>query len=452
MAQYHKILWSEGLFLTQHHFQQSDAFHERDRWFQIRSLVPFAWGAARLLIDSEAVANRLFSLTEFEGVLPDGTTVRAPAVDDPPASRSFEQFFAPTEKTLSVYLGLPRLRAGVPGVRMEEAESPTPTRFLRAFTNVPDEVTGENEREIPYAKKRLVLLFSGEEIDGFDCIKVAEIERNAEGVAQLRDTFVPPLLAVSASPWLTSQLRGLLETASAKSQALADQVRQRTPLLTEFSTSDMPNFLKLHTINAYIPSLVHMHSYPESVHPVQLFDLLARYAGHLCAFKIGEHPRDLPVYRHEDLGGVFVPLIAKLRALLEATVEAHYVKIPLRRLDAARFDGDISDAALFTNSEFYLGVTADIAESKIATEFSRQAKIVSPEKISLLIGNAIPGVTLVFVQLPPAAIPRRAGMVYFRMDPRGDRWEYIKRAGQIAIYVPPQEFPGLDIECLAVQK
>ncbi len=452
MAQYHKVLWSEGLFLTQHHFQQFDTFHEQDRWFLARSLVPFAWGAAHILIDTEAVANRLFTLTEFDGILPDGTTVRAPSVDDAPPSRSFDSYFKPTEKVLSVYLGLPRLRGGAPGVKMEEQEPRTPTRFVRTFSTVADEVTGENEREIPVAKKRLTLLFSGEDVDGFDCIKVAEIERNAEGVPQLHETFVPPLLSVSASPWLTNQLRGLLETASAKAQSLADQVRQRTPLLTEFSTSDMPNFLKLHTVNAYIPPLVHMHSYPRSVHPVQLFDILSRYAGNLCAFKIGEHPRNLPIYRHDDLGGVFVPLISKLRELLEATVEARYVKIPLRRLDAGRYDGDISDAELFTNSDFYLGVTAELSESKIAGEFPKYAKVISPAMISRLIGNAIPGAGLVFVQLPPAAIPRKAGMVYFRIDPRGDRWDYIKNASQIAIYVPPQEFPSMDIECLAVQK
>ena len=44
MPQYHKILWSEGLFLTQHHFQEWDRYHDKNLTFQLRSLVPFAWG------------------------------------------------------------------------------------------------------------------------------------------------------------------------------------------------------------------------------------------------------------------------------------------------------------------------------------------------------------------------------------------------------------------------
>lgn len=451
MPQSHKILWSEGLFLTQHHFQQFDAWHESDRDFQRRATIPFAWGASHLVIDTEAVANRHFAVTEFEGIFPDGTSVRAPAIDDPPPSRSFDEFFKATAKVLSVYVGLPRLRPGSPGTRMEDEDTRTPTRFQRAFTTVPDENTGENEREVPYAQKRLVVLFSGEELEGYDTLKVAEIDRNPEGVAQLRLSYIPPILAVAASSYLTGQLRGILETASAKSESLAEQVRQRTPDLTEFSTTDLPNFLKLHTINAYIPGLAHRHSYPR-IHPVHLFEHLAQFAGHLCSFKVGAHPRDLPGYRHDDLESSFVPLIATLRELLEAVVEAHFVKVPMQRVSESQFDGIIADVGLCDSADFYLGVQASVSESQLASEFPKHAKVISPDKMPRLVGGNLPGANLIFVQLPPASIPRRAGMVYFKIDQRGDRWEFIRKAGQIAVYAPPDEFPDWSVECVAVER
>jgi len=451
MAQYHKILWNEGLFLTQHHFQQFDIWHEQDRAFALRTLAPFGWGAAHMAIDAEAIANRLVTLSEFDGILPDGTTVRAPSVDDPPASRSFAEHFGPTAKTLSVYLALPRLRPGAAGVRMETEETHTPTRFQRAFATLPDTVTGEHEREVAYLKKRLFILFSGEDLEGYDTLKIAEVERNAEGVPQLRPSYVPPAVAISASSWLANHIRAILETASAKSQALADQVRQRTPTLTEFSASDMPNFLKLHTVNTYIPRLSFYHQ-NLNAHPADLFQLLAQFAGHLCAFEVGMHPRDLPTYRHDDIGGTFALLIPKLRALLESVVEARFTRIPLNRVDVSRLEGTIDNAQLFTTCDFYLGVNADVSESQLAGGFPKHAKVVSPDKIERLIGGNLPGANLIFVQLPPASVPRRAGMVYFRIDPRGDRWDYIKKASQIAIYAPPAEFPGWEAECLAVEK
>jgi len=451
MPHYHKILWNEGLFLTQHHFQQFDIYHEQDRAFAMRTLAPLAWGVAHMVIDTEAIANRMVTLTEFEGILPDGTAVRTPAVDDPPSSRSFAELFGPTERILSVYLALPRLRGGAPGVQMESGESRTPTRFQRAFANLPDTVTGEHEREVAFLKKRLFILYSGEDLEGYDTLKIAEVERNAEGVPQLKTSYIPPSLACAASGWLMNHVRALLETASAKSQTLADQVRQRTPNLTEFSTNDLPNFLKLHTVNAYIPRLAFYHQNPKA-HPSELFQILAQFAGHLCAFEVGMHPRDLPSYRHDDIGGSFAQLIPKLRSLLESVVEAKFTRIPLTRIDVSRFEGTIENSQLFGTCDFYLGVGANVTESQLAAEFPKHAKVVSPDKIEQLIGKNLPGANLIFVQLPPASVPRRAGMVYFRIDARGDRWDFIKKASQIAIYAPPSEFPGWDIECLAVER
>jgi type VI secretion system protein ImpJ len=452
MARYHKVLWSEGLFLTQHHFQQFDAFHEQDRSFLVRTLLPFAWGASHLVIDTEAVTNRMLNLTEFEGVMPDGTTVRAPAVDDPPPPRSFDDLFAPTEKVLSVYLALPRIRPGVPGVKMDGGgDHDAPTRYHRAFATVADDVTGENEREIPYLKKRLTVLFSGEGLEGYDYMKVAEIDRNAEGVTQLRPTFIPPLLAVSASPWLTAQLRGVLEAASARSLALSTDVRQRTDRTTEVSTSDLPNYLRLHTVNAYIPSLMHMHSYPH-LHPLELFQRLAQFAGHLCVFRTNEYPRDLPGYKHDDLEHCFVPMVEKLRDLLEFREIHRYTRIPVRKIEDAHFESEAIETSLFDAAIFYLGISAEISESRLASEFPRHAKVVSPRVLPRLIGSAIPGANLIYEQLPPAALPRKAGMVYFRIDSRGDRWDFIKREAQLAIYAPPKDFPSLDVECVAVHR
>jgi type VI secretion system protein ImpJ len=451
MPQYHKILWSEGLFLTQHHFQQFDAYHEADRSFQRRTTNPFGWGVAQLVIDAEAVDNRQFTLTEFEGIFPDGSSVRTPALDDPPPSRHFDDLFSPTQKVLSVYLGLPRFRPGTPGTALGQVDAANPTRYQQAFATVADEVTGENEREIPYAKKQLTILFSGEDIEGYDTIKIAEIERSPEGATRLRGSYIPPALAVSASGFLTAELRGLLETASAKSESLSDQVRQRTQTLTEVSTSDLPNYLKLLTVNTYVPLLAHWQSHPR-IHPVQLYEGLAQFTGNLCVFKVGEHPRDLPVYQHDDLENSFVPLIAKLRELLEVVVEERFSRIGLERIDASQYSGTISDPSLFETFDFYLGVEAGVSESQLASEFPKHAKVISPEMMPRLIGGNLPGANLIFVQLPPAALPRRAGVVYFRIDQRGDRWDFIQKAAAIAIYAPPATFPDWTIECIAVEK
>ena len=450
MAQYHQVLWSEGLFLTQHHFQQRDRCVERDAAFRIQTVAPFFRGVSQLVVDAEAIANRLFTIQEFEGVLPDGTTVRIPKVDEPPPSRSLEEAFGPTVSTLGVYLGLPIARPGLPGVRMGGEGKAVQTRHAREFANVPDQVTGEGEREIAYARKELRILFSGENLNDYDCLKIAEVVRNAEGVMVLNDKFVPPATAIAASPYLRNLVKGLLEVCSAKSDALADKVRQRTPQVADFTGSDMPNFLLLHTINRAIPALAHIYNCP-TTHPADVFLALSDLAGALCTFAVGSHPRGLPTYDHDDLGGCFQKLHARLRELLDLVLQARYVKIPLVQKEPTHYSGTIPDPQLLTTAQFYLGVKADIPESKVIAEFPLHGKVISPDKITVLIERNLPGVGLIYVAHPPASLPVKAGLAYFRLETTGDRWNYVCQANAIAVFAPPALFPGLIAELIALQ-
>ena len=49
-----KVVWGEGMFLTQHLFQQADRHHEHVLDLRLRALVPFGWGLTELQIDEEA--------------------------------------------------------------------------------------------------------------------------------------------------------------------------------------------------------------------------------------------------------------------------------------------------------------------------------------------------------------------------------------------------------------
>ncbi len=451
MAQYYQVLWSEGLFATQHHFQQHDVYYDRDIAFRGQALRPFAYGVTHLAIDADAIENRLFALQEFEGILPDGTAVRIPQVDDPPPSRSLEEAFGPTESSLGVYLALPTARRGSPLVRMGGEGKAIQTRYACEYVTLPDTVTGEGEREIGYAKKQLQILFSSEELNEYDCLKIAEIVRNPEGGMALNHRFVPSSLALGASTFLRNFVKGLLEVCSAKSDSLSDRVRQRTPQMAEFTGSDMPNFILLHTINRAIPLLAHFHQHPH-YHPADVFSALASFAGALCTFSNEMKAQDIPLYNHTDLTDCFADLENQLRVLLDMVVAAKYVKIPLTEKQPTLYEGSIADPDLLTTRSFYLGVSADIEETKLISDFPIHGKIISPDKIDLLIAKNLPGVGITYMAHPPAALPIKAGLAYFRLDATGDRWEFIKNSNAISIYGPPQLFPGLKLELMAIKE
>ena len=49
-----KVLWTEGLFLQPHHFQQADRYTEALVGGLARRVTPYAWGFSALEIDEEA--------------------------------------------------------------------------------------------------------------------------------------------------------------------------------------------------------------------------------------------------------------------------------------------------------------------------------------------------------------------------------------------------------------
>jgi len=157
------------------------------------------------------------------------------------------------------------------------------------------------------------------------------------------------------------------------------------------------------------------------------------------------------VYDHDDVGGCFGKLDGRLRELLEMVVQARYVKIPLTQKEPSHFEGTIPDPQLTATGQFYLGVKADIPESKLITDLPLHGKVISPDKISLLIEKNLPGVGMVYVAHPPAALPVKAGMAYFRLENVGDRWDFIVQANAVSVYGPPALFPGLTVEMMAIQ-
>ena len=62
-----KVLWTEGMFLQPHHFQQSDRYHEALVSGLAARIAPYAWGLSEIEIDTELLKVGQFSLRAPRG-------------------------------------------------------------------------------------------------------------------------------------------------------------------------------------------------------------------------------------------------------------------------------------------------------------------------------------------------------------------------------------------------
>jgi type VI secretion system protein ImpJ len=278
---------------------------------------------------------------------------------------------------------------------------------------------------------------------------MAEVIRTPEGGYALRDTFVPPCLSIGASEVLLRRLRMVYEMLVARSMALSDQRRQRGGI-ADFSSQDTANALLLYTVDARIPALGHALLHRDA-HPEPVFLELMELAGQLCSFSDRIMPGDLPPYDHRALTVTFGRLEEMLRELLDVKPVDKATRIVLEPKGAGMWVGRFTDERLLgPETGLYLGVRADQEEQRLAAELPSKIKMASLDKIDFLIANALRGVPLLYQRVPPPSLPIKSSYLYFQLDPKGDAWETVKMAKNVAVYVPP-DVPNVALEMLGLR-
>ncbi len=444
-----RVLWHEGMFITPNHFQQADRHAEAVLSRALYAIQPNLRGLTDLEVDRDALGTGSFALRNCAGIMPDGTVFGMPDADELPPSRPFEAAFTSDKDRLGVLLCLPDRRLGSVSSDDSTRQSSTPVRFRRRGVRVRDEMHGGAEREIPVGVASFSLRFDGEPLDGHVALRVAEIVRSPSGGFSVSDEFCPTALCWAAAAPVGRLLKRMVDICCAKSGELSGSRRQRTQGMVEFSVSESANYLLLHTLNAAIPGLMHLAGNPRA-HPEQVWRELARLCGALHTFASEGHPRDLMPYRHDDLTATFAALDARLRGLLDTNITARYVPMPLARGNNGVWSGRMPESVL-DGHRIYLSMQSSAAPEKVSQQTPAKAKVASAGKVPLLVAQAMKGLGLTYLSVPPGEIPAQPGCSYFEVQRTGDEWAGIVESRSIGVFLPP-DFTDLKMEFMAVKE
>jgi type VI secretion system protein ImpJ len=429
-----KLVWTEGLFITQHHFQQLDRYHEGLVAQRMRSALPYDWGVTELQIDEAALAGHELRVALLAAVLPDGTPLRCEeGKRDAIQPRSFAAEFTPQMAVLDVYVGLVHEADGAPNVDLDGSTQQV-ARYARVLDKVADGNTGAGEQPIDCARP-LVRLLLGEEARGsFDAIQIAQVVRGPSGLVQLRSSFVPPVLRIRASAYLMSQMRGLLAVMTARQRALSQARRQRAAGSIEVDASDTLRFLFLDLLNRSLPSFAHM-VHTGNTHPEQAYLWLAELIGGLCSFTDDSDPTAIPPFIYQELATAFEPMFALASNLLQSVISDRYVEIALQRREDGVYVGK-AGAAEIMRADFYLAVSGTLPEAQLRDRLPKLMKVASVQHIGAILKSAINGAQLELEYRPPAALPVKPGISFFRVARTPEFWSDIAATGTFALYHP----------------
>lgn len=439
-----KVLWTEGLFLQPHHFQQGDRYTESLVAGLARRNAPYMWGFSSLEIDDEALKIGKFALKNCSGLTQDGTVFRVPQAEDHPPSLEVPE----TVKDCVVYLTIPQRRQGASEVDFTDSGH-SASRLLPAEVEITDSM-GAGKKPVTVGVGKLRLQFALEVDDMADMLTIPVarvIEVRPDKEILLDRSFIPSCVDMRAAPSLAgfiSELEGLL---SHRMQALAGRLSESGPAR---GTADISDFLLLMTVNRALPIMRHFVNV-ENLHPEIAYRSCVSLAGELASFMSdGKEAPLFPAYKHDDLQSTFHPVFRVLRQYLSAVLEQTAVSIALEERKYGISVGVIADRKLLTTAGFVLAVKADVPAENIRRHFAGQSKIGPVEEIRQLVNSALPGITLRPLPIAPRQVAYHSGTVYFELDADSPYWGKMTTSGGIAVHVSGQ-YPGLSMELWAIR-
>ncbi|WP_435140703.1 type VI secretion system baseplate subunit TssK [Pseudopelagicola sp. nBUS_19] len=440
-----KVLWTEGLFLQPHHFQQADRYTEGLVAGVARRVAPYLWGVNALEIDEEVLKVGQFAVKSCSGLTHDGTVFRVPSAEDHPPALEVPE----TIKDCVVYLTVPQRRQGAVEVDMSGAEL-SAARLRPSELEVAD-VTSSGKKPITLGVGKLRLQFALEVDDLSDRLaipiaRIIEVKSDKEVV--LDTSFAPSCLDLQAAVPLYAFLRELDGLLSHRMVALAGRLSEGN---NTKGTAEISDFLLLMSLNRAQPIIRHLTQI-ENVHPQDFYCACIGLAGELSTFMATEKlPPEFAPYAHDNLSATFSPVIKALRQYLSSVLEQTALSIPLEPRKYGISVGVIADRKLLSTAGFVLAVQAEVPTENVRRHFSSQAKIGPVEEIRQMVNSALPGITLKPLPVAPRQIPYHAGVVYFELDGDSPYWGKMSTSGGIAVHVAG-EFPGLKMELWAIRQ
>lgn len=445
-----KVVWSQGMFLQPHHFQQEARHVEHLVDMRGRAAEAHAWGFFELVLDEASLATGRLGIVRASGVLPDGTPFNIPQYDAVPVSLEI----AADMKGEIVYLAAPLARAGITEVDFDDGEtraagSPGELRRYRVSDEeVRDHTNAADDPEpLQTAALNLRLVRARDASDGYALLGIARVsERRSDHQVVLDRGYIAPQARIDA----TSQL-------SATAALLHGLVQQRAKLLASrmgqlsHGVSELADFLMLQSLNRSEPVL-RQHAGAPHAHPNGFYLALLQLAGDLSTFTSEQrHPPDYPLYKHDDLQATFSVVVDDLRRMLSTVLERNALQIDLVDRNYGVRTAVIPDPELARNATFVIAVNAEMPAEQLRQRFPAQSKLGPVDRIRDLVNLALPGVTLRLLPVAPRQLPFHAGFHYFELDRNGELWKQLERNGSLALFVGG-EFPGLELELWAIRQ
>ncbi|MFT6986124.1 MAG: type VI secretion system protein ImpJ [Psychromonas sp.] len=439
-----KVVWSEGMFLNPHHFQQQERYLERYIQGKCSAMGAYAWGINQIEFDQQLLKLGKIALTRAAGIFPDGTPFSFPDHNDRP-----DVFEVPENTTNQiVYLAIPVKRPGALEILAND-ETQGLARYYSAKQAIRDvSFEGGESLDIAVGKPRLRLLLASDDLSGYATIglfKIVEIREDKNVI--LDDNYIATCIDCAATPKLVGFLTELVGLLHHRGESIAGRLADTQ----RGGSAEIADYMMLQMINRLEPLANHL-SKLQSLHPLELYTEIVQMVGEFSTFVTDtKRPPAFAAYLHSNLQQTFTPVMASLRQCLTMVYEQTAVSMPLVEKKFGIRVAQITDRTLLTSGLFVLAVRAKMAENNLRSQFPATVKVGPVERIRQLVNAAMQGIPLKALPVAPRQIPYHAGYCYFELERNNEFWKELTHSGGFAFHIGA-DFPDLELEFWSIRQ
>jgi type VI secretion system protein ImpJ len=250
----YRPLWEDGAALAPQQFQQQARWNERVADMVARMGISHPWGVVAAEFDDAVLALSRLNATRLVVRFQDGTLVDTDLADTLPPVCDLS--VAAGSEAVDVVVALPLLSAG--GGNLDNGQDSERPRRWKAERVVVQELAGHESGELAILRHALTLRLSSQENTAYLTCPVARLVRNAQGQWSRDPAFIPPMMSVVASPWLTTELNDLLVRLQARRKRLMAMRRESNERMADFAVADVSLFWLLNALNSAEPVLTEL--------------------------------------------------------------------------------------------------------------------------------------------------------------------------------------------------
>ena len=444
------VHWSEGMFLRPHHFQAADRYWSELAGLNSKLDHPYGYGVFHLSCSAESIANGMLELSGIKARFRDGTVIAMEPNEVLKADLNIrlESIRSSTEP-VAVYLALPVASEGRANVSPSAVDGRV--RYAGVTREIDDESVGGNRQSVDLRVPQCRLLFSNDDLSGFDVLPLFRLVRSSADARQygIDPNYFPPVLSVQSWPELAELHRDIWHFIGNRLKSMGSIVRETGASLSSQVEGDMEKMMLMHVMNEAYGELSCL-AHASGVHPLVAYTALCGIVGRCSIFGPNVAIEEVPFYDHDDLARIFRWAVEQIRRLINSVKDDECVQRYFK--GAGKGMRVVLDPEWFDPEwEWYFGcqpinttVEETIALFRRDHRDSIDWKLGASEKVEQYLEKRQPCLIIGLVKQLPRALSNRRKWAFFKILQEGEPWDAVRSSQTMGFRMPTQQIKNLD--------